>query len=154
MKPPPHVYFTLCPASSTAFSPSSLVNAPLRVRKNIQYHFGRAAQARSQRCHLNWTVNQNRILQHIAGSNTVNVFILNTSHSKNHICSGKFFRDKQPYHYQSSLPMPAYGRWPVRRPVGLTKPAQSPERPRKEYAEINGSEPTCPVCDPVIDHFP
>ena len=50
--------------------------------------------------------------------------------------------------------MPAYGRWPVRRPVGLTRPAQSPERPRKEYAGINGSEPTCPVCDPAIDHFP
>lgn len=50
--------------------------------------------------------------------------------------------------------MPAYGRWPVRRPVGLTRPAQSPERPRKEYAGISGSEPTCPACDPAIDHFP
>lgn len=50
--------------------------------------------------------------------------------------------------------MPAYGRWPVRRPVGLTKPAQSPERPRKEYAGISGSEPTYPVYGPAIDHFP
>ena len=50
--------------------------------------------------------------------------------------------------------MPAYGRWPVRRPVGLTKPAQLPEQPMKEYAEISGSEPTCPACDPAIVHFP
>ena len=65
-----------------------------------------------------------------------------------------FFRCKQPYRYQSSLPMPAYGRWPVRRPVGLTKPAQLPEQPKKKYAEISGSEPTCPACDPAIGHFP
>ena len=50
--------------------------------------------------------------------------------------------------------MPAYGRWPVRRPVGLTRPAQSPERPRKEYAGTGGNEPTCPVCDPAKVHFP
>lgn len=50
--------------------------------------------------------------------------------------------------------MPAYGRLPVRRPVGLTKPAQLPEQPKKKYAEISGSEPTCPACDPAIGHFP
>ena len=50
--------------------------------------------------------------------------------------------------------MPAYGRWPVRRPVGLTRPAQSPEQPRKEYAEISGNEPISPACDPAIGHFP
>lgn len=50
--------------------------------------------------------------------------------------------------------MPAYGLWPVRRPVGLTRPVQSPERPRKEYAGISGSEPTCPVCDSAIVRFP
>ncbi len=36
----------------------------LRIRKNIQYHFGRAAQTRSQRCHHNRTVNQDRMLKH------------------------------------------------------------------------------------------
>ncbi len=50
--------------------------------------------------------------------------------------------------------MPAYGRWSLHRPVGLTRPAQSPEQPRKEYAGISGSEPTCPACDPTIIHFP
>ena len=70
------------------------------------------------------------------------------------MCAGKIFRGKQPYRCQSSWLMRAYGRWPVRRPVGLTKPAQSPERPRKEYAGISGSEPTCPACDPAIVHFP
>lgn len=50
--------------------------------------------------------------------------------------------------------MPAYGRWPVRRPVGLTRPAQSPEWPRKEYTKISGNEPIYPVCDPAIGHFP
>ena len=37
--------------------------------------------------------------------------------------------------------MPAYGRWPVRRPVGLTRPAQSPGQPGKEYAGISDNEP-------------
>lgn len=69
------------------------------------------------------------------------------------MCTGKFFRDKQPYHCQSSWPMPAYGRWPVRRPVGLTRPAQSPGQPRKECAEISGNEPISPACDPAIGHF-
>lgn len=50
--------------------------------------------------------------------------------------------------------MPVYGRWPVRRPVDLARPAQSPERPRKEYAGISGSEPIYPACDPAIGHFP
>lgn len=50
--------------------------------------------------------------------------------------------------------MPAYGRWPVRRPVGLTRPAQSPEQPRKEYAGISDNEPISPACDPAIDRFP
>ena len=36
----------------------------------------------------------------------------------------------------------------------LTKPAQLPEQPKKKYAEISGSEPTCPACDPAIGHFP
>nr|AHH81940.1 hypothetical protein [uncultured bacterium pAB2] len=50
--------------------------------------------------------------------------------------------------------MPAYGRWLARRPVGLTRPAQLLEQPRKEFAEKGGNEPTCPVCDPAIVHFP
>ena len=50
--------------------------------------------------------------------------------------------------------MPAYGRWPVRRPVGLTRPAQSPGQPRKEYAGISDNEPISPVCDPATGHFP
>lgn len=50
--------------------------------------------------------------------------------------------------------MPANGRWPVRRPVGLSRPAQSPGQPRKEYAEISGNEPISPACDPAIGHFP
>ncbi len=36
----------------------------LRIRKNIQNHLGRAAKARSQRCHHNRAVNQDRMLQH------------------------------------------------------------------------------------------
>lgn len=50
--------------------------------------------------------------------------------------------------------MPAYGRWPVRRPVGLTRLAQSPEQPRMEYAGISDNEPISPACDPAIDRFP
>ncbi len=60
----PFGYFSRFPASSTTFSPSSLANAPFCIRKNIQYHFGRAAQTRSQRCHHNRTVNQDRMLKH------------------------------------------------------------------------------------------
>lgn len=50
--------------------------------------------------------------------------------------------------------MPAYGRWPERRPVGLTRPAQLPEQPRKEYAGIGDNEPISLACDPAIGHFP
>ena len=50
--------------------------------------------------------------------------------------------------------MPAYGRWPVRRPVGLTRPAQSPGQPRKEYTGISDNEPISSACDPAIAHFP